>query len=64
MCVEVASDTEATVGRVMKLTCIFCMKREEISAETKVDWFYNGSASDYRRMLVRLPISFFAYYCI
>lgn len=28
------------------------MKREEISAKTKVDWFYNGSASDYRRMLI------------
>lgn len=65
VCVDVDSDTEATVGRVMKLTCIYCMKREEISAETKVDWFYTGCASDYRRMLVRLPLSFFAaYYCI
>ncbi|XP_073689223.1 sodium channel regulatory subunit beta-3 [Garra rufa] len=36
----------------MKLTCIYCMKREEISAETKVDWFYNGSASDYRKKLI------------
>uniref|UniRef100_A0A673KPU1 Sodium channel regulatory subunit beta-3 n=1 Tax=Sinocyclocheilus rhinocerous TaxID=307959 RepID=A0A673KPU1_9TELE len=42
VCVDVASDTEAVVGRVMKLTCIYCMKREEISAETKVDWFFIG----------------------
>uniref|UniRef100_A0A673IP38 Sodium channel regulatory subunit beta-3 n=1 Tax=Sinocyclocheilus rhinocerous TaxID=307959 RepID=A0A673IP38_9TELE len=54
VCVDVASNTEATVGGVMKLTCIYCMKREEISAETKVDWFYTGSASDYRRMLIYL----------
>uniref|UniRef100_A0A8C2FF98 Sodium channel regulatory subunit beta-3 n=1 Tax=Cyprinus carpio TaxID=7962 RepID=A0A8C2FF98_CYPCA len=52
VCVDVPSETEATVGGVMKLTCIYCMKREEISAKTKVDWFYNGSASDYRRMLI------------
>ncbi|XP_058655217.1 sodium channel subunit beta-3 isoform X1 [Onychostoma macrolepis] len=52
VCVNVASDKEATVGGVMKLTCIYCMKREEISAETKVDWFYNGSASDYKRLLI------------
>ncbi|XP_059370457.1 sodium channel subunit beta-3 isoform X2 [Carassius carassius] len=52
VCVDVPSDTEATVGGVMKLTCIYCMKREEISAKTKVGWFYNGSVSDYRRMLI------------
>uniref|UniRef100_A0A673HH67 Sodium channel regulatory subunit beta-3 n=1 Tax=Sinocyclocheilus rhinocerous TaxID=307959 RepID=A0A673HH67_9TELE len=43
VCVDVASNTEATVGGVMNLTCIYCMKQEEISAETKVDWFYTGS---------------------
>uniref|UniRef100_A0A673KW82 Sodium channel regulatory subunit beta-3 n=1 Tax=Sinocyclocheilus rhinocerous TaxID=307959 RepID=A0A673KW82_9TELE len=48
VCVDVASDTEAVVGRVMKLTCIYCMKREEISAETKVDWFFIGE--DKRKM--------------
>ncbi|KAK2881101.1 hypothetical protein QQF64_008559 [Cirrhinus molitorella] len=52
VCVDVASDTEATVGGVMKLTCIYCMKREEISAETKVEWFYTGSASDYQKKLI------------
>ncbi|XP_050985270.1 sodium channel subunit beta-3 isoform X2 [Labeo rohita] len=52
VCVDVASDTEAIVGGVMKLTCIYCMKREEISAKTRVDWFYTGSASDYRKMLI------------
>lgn len=24
----------------MKLTCISCMKREEIEAKTRVDWFF------------------------
>uniref|UniRef100_A0A673KX68 Sodium channel regulatory subunit beta-3 n=1 Tax=Sinocyclocheilus rhinocerous TaxID=307959 RepID=A0A673KX68_9TELE len=50
VCVDVASDTEAVVGRVMKLTCIYCMKREEISAETKVDWFFIGE--DKRKVLI------------
>ncbi|XP_067222231.1 sodium channel subunit beta-3 isoform X2 [Chanodichthys erythropterus] len=42
VCVDVDSDKEAIVGRAMKLTCIYCMKREEISAETKVEWSYIG----------------------
>ncbi|XP_051719278.1 sodium channel subunit beta-3 isoform X2 [Ctenopharyngodon idella] len=42
VCVDVDSDREAIVGHVMKLTCIYCMKREEISAETKVVWSYTG----------------------
>ncbi|XP_042627074.1 sodium channel subunit beta-3-like isoform X1 [Cyprinus carpio] len=50
VCVDVASDTEAIVGHVMKLTCIYCMKREEISAETKVDWFFIGE--DKRKVLI------------
>ncbi|XP_026082112.1 sodium channel subunit beta-3-like isoform X1 [Carassius auratus] len=50
VCVEVASDTEAIIGRVMKLTCSYCMKREEIPAETKVDWFFTGE--DKRKVLI------------
>lgn len=40
MCVDATSDTEAVLGSPMKLTCISCMKREEISAQTKVNWYY------------------------
>ncbi|KAG5836884.1 sodium channel subunit beta-3 isoform X1 [Anguilla rostrata] len=40
VCVEVESDTEAVQGNPMKLTCISCMKREEVNAETRVDWYY------------------------
>ncbi|KAL0973026.1 hypothetical protein UPYG_G00197900 [Umbra pygmaea] len=40
VCVDVPSDTEAVVGTAMKLTCIACMKREEVNAKTKVDWYY------------------------
>ncbi|XP_029923719.1 sodium channel regulatory subunit beta-3 isoform X2 [Myripristis murdjan] len=40
VCVNVPSETEAVLGKSMKLTCISCMKREEVSAKTSVDWFY------------------------
>eukprot|EP00063_Salmo_salar_P094251 XP_014069086.1 PREDICTED: sodium channel subunit beta-3-like isoform X1 [Salmo salar] len=40
VCVDVPSETEAVVGNPMKLTCISCMKREEVNAETRVDWYY------------------------
>lgn len=33
-------ETEAVLGTPVKLTCISCMKREEIEAETKVNWYY------------------------
>lgn len=57
MCVDVDSDKEAIVGRAMKLTCIYCMKREEISAETKVEWSYIGP--DNKTVPVRSPLTFF-----
>lgn len=57
VCVDVPSNSEAIVGRAMKLTCIYCMKREEISAETKVEWTY--ISPDKEQMLVRSPLSFF-----
>ncbi|XP_051521788.1 sodium channel subunit beta-3-like [Myxocyprinus asiaticus] len=50
VCVDVPSDTEAVVGNYMKLTCIYCMKREEIAAITRVNWFYIGP--DDRRVLI------------
>ncbi|KAI1893479.1 hypothetical protein AGOR_G00124150 [Albula goreensis] len=40
VCVDVPSNTEAVMGKPMKLTCISCMKREEVNAETRVEWYY------------------------
>lgn len=40
VCVEVPSETEAVQGKDMKLLCISCMKREEVTANTVVEWFY------------------------
>ncbi|XP_064896617.1 sodium channel regulatory subunit beta-3 isoform X1 [Columba livia] len=40
VCVEVPSETEAVQGKSMKLLCISCMKREEVTASTMVEWFY------------------------
>ncbi|KAH0514691.1 Sodium channel subunit beta-3 [Microtus ochrogaster] len=40
VCVEVPSETEAVQGKLMKLRCISCMKREEVEATTVVEWFY------------------------
>lgn len=40
VCVDVPSETEAVLGKPMKLTCIFCMKREEVKVKTRVDWYY------------------------
>ncbi|KAM6431683.1 sodium channel regulatory subunit beta-3 isoform 1-T1 [Liasis olivaceus] len=42
VCVEVPSETEAVQGSRMKLMCISCMKREEVSANTMVKWFYKA----------------------
>ncbi|XP_066518862.1 sodium channel subunit beta-3 isoform X2 [Hoplias malabaricus] len=38
---NVSVESEAVVGSPMKLLCISCLKREEIEAETKVNWYYN-----------------------
>uniref|UniRef100_A0A8D0H5Z3 Sodium channel regulatory subunit beta-3 n=1 Tax=Sphenodon punctatus TaxID=8508 RepID=A0A8D0H5Z3_SPHPU len=40
VCVDVPSETEAVQGAHMKLLCISCMKREEVIANTVVEWFY------------------------
>ncbi|KAL2085397.1 hypothetical protein ACEWY4_018717 [Coilia grayii] len=40
VCVEGLSDTEAVLGHTMKLTCISCLKREDIRAVTRVTWYY------------------------
>ncbi|XP_034994700.1 sodium channel subunit beta-3 isoform X1 [Zootoca vivipara] len=42
VCVEVPSETEAVQGSRMKLLCISCMKREEVSANTLVEWYYKA----------------------
>ncbi|XP_076591009.1 sodium channel regulatory subunit beta-3 isoform X1 [Chaetodon auriga] len=43
VCVDVPSATDAVLGKSMKLTCIACMRREEIKAKTRVDWYYMPS---------------------
>ncbi|XP_073336875.1 sodium channel regulatory subunit beta-3 [Pagrus major] len=40
VCVEVPSATEAVVGKPMMLTCIACLRREEIKSKTTVKWFF------------------------
>ncbi|XP_066495783.1 sodium channel regulatory subunit beta-3 [Tiliqua scincoides] len=42
VCVKVPSETEAVQGSHMKLLCISCMKREEVSATTLVEWYYKA----------------------
>ncbi|XP_072248575.1 sodium channel regulatory subunit beta-3 isoform X2 [Leuresthes tenuis] len=46
VCVDVPSETEAVLGKSMKLTCISCMKREEVKAKTRVDWYYMAAAKE------------------
>ncbi|XP_006795505.1 sodium channel subunit beta-3 isoform X1 [Neolamprologus brichardi] len=43
VCVDVQSDTEAIVGKAKKLTCISCLKREEVTVTTFVKWLYTPS---------------------
>lgn len=45
VCVEIPSETEAVLGQSMRLTCIDCMKREEVKVKTRVDWYYMPNAS-------------------
>uniref|UniRef100_A0A8C3A379 Sodium channel regulatory subunit beta-3 n=1 Tax=Cyclopterus lumpus TaxID=8103 RepID=A0A8C3A379_CYCLU len=40
VCVDVPSETDAVLGKSMKLTCIYCMKRDEIKAKTRVNWYF------------------------
>ncbi|XP_057694209.1 sodium channel subunit beta-3 isoform X2 [Corythoichthys intestinalis] len=40
VCVEAPSETNAVLGKMMKLTCISCLKREEVKAKTYVNWYY------------------------
>ncbi|XP_060106994.1 sodium channel subunit beta-3 [Heteronotia binoei] len=46
VCVEVPSETEAVQGSQMKLLCIACMKREEVTANTVVEWFYRPEGEE------------------
>lgn len=47
VCVDVPSGTEAVLGKSMRLTCISCLKREEIKARTRVDWYYMPNNEEY-----------------
>uniref|UniRef100_A0A8C9RFC9 Sodium channel regulatory subunit beta-3 n=1 Tax=Scleropages formosus TaxID=113540 RepID=A0A8C9RFC9_SCLFO len=40
VCVDMPPNTEVVLGKPIKLTCISCMKREEVNAKTQVNWFY------------------------
>ncbi|XP_068566988.1 sodium channel regulatory subunit beta-3 isoform X2 [Cebidichthys violaceus] len=40
VCVDIPSETDAVLGKSMKLTCIACMKRDEIKSTTHVKWYY------------------------
>ncbi|XP_054459908.1 sodium channel subunit beta-3 [Anoplopoma fimbria] len=40
VCVDVPSATDAVLGTSMKLSCISCMKRDEIKSKTYVNWYY------------------------
>ncbi|XP_014834000.1 PREDICTED: sodium channel subunit beta-3-like isoform X3 [Poecilia mexicana] len=46
VCVDVASDTEAVLGSSMKLTCISCLKREELKPNTNVNWYFTSSENN------------------
>lgn len=39
-CAEVDSLTEAVVGEGFRLGCISCKRREEVSAQATVDWYF------------------------
>ncbi|XP_030393993.1 sodium channel subunit beta-3 [Gopherus evgoodei] len=64
VCVEVPSETEAVQGTHMKLLCISCMKREEVSASTVVEWFYKTEGGkdeliyEYRKVYHEFPSRF------
>ncbi|XP_006116680.1 sodium channel regulatory subunit beta-3-like isoform X2 [Pelodiscus sinensis] len=64
VCVEVPSETEAVQGTHMKLLCISCMKREEVSASTVVEWFYKTEGGkdeliyEYRKVHHEFPSRF------
>ncbi|XP_040901446.1 sodium channel subunit beta-3 isoform X2 [Toxotes jaculatrix] len=46
VCVDVPSATEAVLGKSMMLTCISCLKREEVKAKTLVNWYYRPKSDD------------------
>ncbi|XP_057207702.1 sodium channel subunit beta-3 isoform X2 [Triplophysa rosa] len=50
VCVDVDPETEAVKGEFMKMKCVYCMKREEISTRTMVKWYYIGP--DKREVLI------------
>lgn len=45
VCVDAESEKEAVLGKPMRLTCIDCLKREEVKAITHVEWYYMPNES-------------------
>ncbi|XP_061828969.1 sodium channel regulatory subunit beta-3 isoform X1 [Nerophis lumbriciformis] len=52
VCVDIPSETKAVLGKMMKLTCISCMKREEVKAKTHVDWYYKPLGANNSKTLI------------
>ncbi|XP_037534088.1 sodium channel subunit beta-3 [Nematolebias whitei] len=52
VCVEVSSDTEAVLGKSIKLTCISCMQREEVKAKTVVNWYHMPKGNKSEKTLI------------
>ncbi|CAN9511367.1 unnamed protein product [Ophioblennius macclurei] len=46
VCVDIPSETEAVLGKSMKLTCISCKKREEVKVKTRVDWYFTPDTEE------------------
>ncbi|KAL3057337.1 hypothetical protein OYC64_007753 [Pagothenia borchgrevinki] len=40
VCVDIPSETNAVLGKPMKLTCIYCLTRDELKSKTWVNWYY------------------------
>ncbi|XP_066566012.1 sodium channel regulatory subunit beta-3 isoform X2 [Amia ocellicauda] len=51
VCVEVPSDSEGVQGYPMKLTCISCMRREEVETTTEVNWYFNSSTGKLQTLI-------------
>ncbi|XP_029028357.1 sodium channel subunit beta-3 isoform X2 [Betta splendens] len=51
VCVDVEAEKEAVVGKPKKLSCIACMKREEVKAKTRVEWLHKGKGDNQTHLI-------------
>ncbi|XP_038155561.1 sodium channel subunit beta-3 isoform X1 [Cyprinodon tularosa] len=54
VCVDVPSDTEAVLGNSMKLTCISCLKREEVKVDTHVIWYFTPTETQNKTKIFKV----------